>query len=173
MKNRTRLLAYQQELTERLRASASAPIATSLLGVQVADDGWLIDLRDAGEILSPPPLVPTPLTRPWLLGMANVRSAFFGIVDFARFCGHDATPITAQSRVVLGGSRLGLPFGLLVSRIVGLKRPEQLEQLERRSGQADGVPWIVAEYRDVAGRPWKRLDMPGLALHAEFRRAAL
>jgi len=173
VKNRTRLLAYQQELTERLRASASAPIATSLLGVQVADDGWLIDLRDAGEILSPPPLVPTPLTRPWLLGMANVRSAFFGIVDFARFCGHDATPITAQSRVVLGGSRLGLPFGLLVSRIVGLKRPEQLEQLERRSGQADGVPWIVAEYRDVAGRPWKRLDMPGLALHAEFRRAAL
>jgi len=173
VKNRTRLLAYQQELAERLRASASAPIATSLLGVQVADDGWLIDLRDAGEILSPPPLVPTPLTRPWLLGMANVRSAFFGIVDFARFCGHDATPITAQSRVVLGGSRLGLPFGLLVSRIVGLKRPEQLEQLERRSGQADGVPWIVAEYRDVAGRPWKRLDMPGLALHAEFRRAAL
>jgi hypothetical protein len=58
----------------------------------------------------------------------------------------------------LGGSKLGLPFGLLVSRILGLKRPEQLE---RRSGQADGVPWIVAEYRDVAGRPWKRLDMPG------------
>ena len=170
MKNRTRLLAYQQELTERLRASASAPIATSLLGVQVADDGWLIDLRHAGEIISPPPLVPTPLTRPWLLGMANVRSAFFGIVDFARFCGHDQTPITAQSRVVLGGSKLGLPFGLLVSRILGLKRSEQLE---RRSGQADGVSWIVAEYRDVAGQPWKKLDMPGLALHAEFRHAAL
>jgi len=170
MKNRTRLLAYQQELTERLRASASAPIATSLLGVQVADDGWLIDLRDAGEILSPPPLIPTPLTQPWLLGMANVRSAFFGIVDFARFCGHDPTPITAQSRVVLGGSKLGLPFGLLVSRILGLKRPEQLE---RRSGQVDGVPWIVAEYRDAAGQAWKRLDMAGLALHAEFQHAAL
>jgi twitching motility protein PilI len=170
MKNRTRLLAYQQELTERLRASASAPIATSLLGVQVADDGWLIDLRDAGEILSPPPLVPTPLTRPWLLGMANVRSAFFGIVDFARFCGRDPTPITAHSRVVLGGSKLGLPFVLLVSRILGLKRPEQLE---RRSDQVDGVPWIVAEYRDIAGQPWKRLDMAGLALHAEFRHAAL
>jgi twitching motility protein PilI len=170
MKNRTRLLAYQQELAERLRASASAPISTSLLGVQVGDESWLIDLRHAGEIMSSPQIVPIPLTRPWLLGMANVRSAFFGIVDFARFCGHDPTPITTQSRVVLGGSKLGLPFGLLVSRILGLKRPEQLE---RRSGQADGVPWIVAEYRDVAGQPWKRLDMPGLTLHAEFRHAAL
>jgi twitching motility protein PilI len=170
MKNRTRLLAYQQELAERLRASASAPISTSLLGVQVGDESWLIDLRHAGEILSPPHLVSTPLTRPWLLGMANVRSAFFGIVDFARFCGHGPTPITAQSRVILGASKLGLPFGLLVSRILGLKRPEQLE---RRSGEADGVPWIVAEYRDVAGQPWTRLDIPGLALHAQFRHAAL
>jgi twitching motility protein PilI len=143
MKNRTRLLAYQQELAERLRASASAPISTSLLGVQVGHESWLIDLRHAGEIISSPQIVPTPLTRPWLLGMANVRSAFFGIVDFARFCGHDPTSITAQSRVVLGGSKLGLPFGL------------------------------VAEYRDVAGQPWKRLDMPGLALHAEFRHATL
>ncbi len=163
-------MAYQQELTERLRASASVPIATSLLGVQVGDESWLIDLRQAGEIVSPLQLVPTPLTRPWFLGMANVRSAFFGIVDFARFCGRDPTPITAHSRVVLGGSKLGLPFGLLVSGILGLKRPEQLEQ---RSGQADGVPWIVAEYCDADGQPWERLDMLALALHAEFRHAAL
>ncbi|MGH8570118.1 MAG: hypothetical protein ACREXU_19460 [Gammaproteobacteria bacterium] len=70
----------------------------------------------------------------------------------------------------MGGSKLGLPFGLLVSRILGLKRPEQLE---RRSGSGHGVPWIAAEYHDAAGQAWKRLDMSRLVLHAEFRHAAL
>lgn len=163
-------MAYQRELAKKLKVSASAPLATSLLGVQVADDRWLIDIRDAGEILALPPIVPAPLTRPWLLGIANVRSAFFGIVDFSHFCGLEPTPITAQTRVVLGGPKLGLPFGLLVSRILGLKRPEQIERCPSRS---DSVPWIEAEYDDGTGRPWKKLDLPALAIQTEFRHAAM
>ncbi len=170
MKNKNRLLAYQHELAARLRAIATAPLGTSLLAVQAAEHSWLIDLRDAGEILPVPPIVSAPLTHSWLLGMANVRSAFFAIVDFARFCGHASTPITAQSRVVLGGSKLGLPFGLVVSRILGLKR---VEQLERHADHSDVSPWVSGEYRDPAGQVWKMLDMPALARDTQFRHAAM
>ncbi len=170
MKRGTRLLAYQQELAERLRARTSEPMGTSLLGIQVAGDSWLIDLRYAGEILPVPKLVPAPLTQAWLLGMANVRSAFFGIVDFAHFCGHASTPITAHTRVVLGDSKLGLPFGLVVSRMLGLKRREGFE---RRPDGSEDIPWIAEEYQDPAGRVWKMLDMPALARDARFRHAAM
>jgi len=41
-------------LAERLRA-ASASRSSSMLALQVGEEGWLVDLTDAGEVIPVPP----------------------------------------------------------------------------------------------------------------------
>ena len=83
MARRTSLREFQENLARRLGEAKTAD-HRSLLGFQVGDDNWLIDLADSGEILPPPPFVPVPLTRPWFRGLANVRGTLHGVVDFAQ-----------------------------------------------------------------------------------------
>ena len=72
MAARTSLRDYQRDLSERLQSAKGAANA-SLLGVQVDDEAWLVDLREAGEVIPVPPVTPLPLTRPWFRGLANIR----------------------------------------------------------------------------------------------------
>ena len=67
MTARLSLRDYQRDLAERLR-NAEAGQSASMLGLQVDDDAWLVDLRDAGEVIPVPPITPLPLTRPWFRG---------------------------------------------------------------------------------------------------------
>ena len=57
---------------------------------------WMVELPDAGEVVSVPELTPVPRTRPWFRGIANVRGALFSVVDLAGFLGQ--APIRAARR---------------------------------------------------------------------------
>ena len=81
MDSRTSLRDYQRDLAERLR-SAQGAVNASMLGVQVDDEAWLVDLREAGEVIPVPPITPLPLTRPWFKGLANIRGNLYSVVDF-------------------------------------------------------------------------------------------
>src|SRR3972149_1323771 len=56
-------------------------------GGQAGGRLWLIRLDDAGEVLPLPEVTPVPLTRPWFLGLANIRGNLAGVVGFAAFMG--------------------------------------------------------------------------------------
>ena len=82
------LRAFQQELATRLAAKTAAQVESSRLGVAAAGQQWLIRLAEAGEVIPAPPLAPVPLTKPWFLGVANIRGNLYTVVDFAGFLGH-------------------------------------------------------------------------------------
>jgi twitching motility protein PilI len=162
MDTRTSLRDYQRDLAERLRNAQGAANA-SMLGVQVDDEAWLVDLREAGEVIPVPPITPLPLTRPWFKGLTNIRGNLYSVVDFAAFLQKRPVAPSDQARLLLLGDRFRLGAALLVDRSLGLRNPGQLE---RRKGPLVG--WARAQYADPEGRLWKELDLTQLVQHPDF-----
>jgi len=162
MSTRTSLRDYQRDLAERLRGAATSRIA-SKLGLQVADQAWLVDLTDAGEVIPVPAITPVPLTRPWFKGVTNIRGNLYSVVDFPAFLGRNAVALGDRARLLLIGERFRLAVALLVDGSLGLRNPAQLEESLSERG-----PWARAAYKDKDGRQWKELDLPQLVQHPDF-----
>lgn len=163
MAEKLSLRDYQRDLAERLRA-AEGTRAASMLALQVGEQGWLVDLADAGEVLPVPRITPVPLTKPWFKGATNIRGNLYSVVDFSAFLGGTAVTLGEQARLLLIGERFRMGSALLVDRSLGLRNPAQLTPREKSSA----VPWIKAEYADQEGRTWKELDVPQLVQQQEF-----
>jgi twitching motility protein PilI len=162
MAARTSLREYQRELAERLR-NAEAGSSASLLGLQVDDEAWLVDLKEAAEVIPVPRITAVPLTRPWFKGMANIRGNLYSVVDFAAFLQRKPAVLGDQSRLLLLGERFRLSAALLVDRSLGLRNPGQLKPA---GGEPGG--WARARYADHDGRQWNELDVARLAQHPYF-----
>jgi twitching motility protein PilI len=166
MAARLSLRDYQRDLAERLR-NAEAGRSASMLGVQVDDESWLVDLKDAAEVIPVPAITPVPLTRPWFKGLANIRGNLYSVVDFPAFLQRKPVTLVEQSRLLLLGERFRLGVALLVDRSLGLRNPAQLTLREPGAGSGAGS-WFRAEYTDDEGRLWKELDVSQLAQHPDF-----
>src|SRR5512137_754580 len=128
------LRAFQQELATRLAAKTAAQVEQSRLGVACAGAQWLIRLADAGEVIAMPAVATVPLTKPWYVGIANIRGNLYGVIDFGAFLGDPTpspTPSGAAPRLVLFGPRVGeLRAGLVVNRVLGLRNLAELKQAD-------------------------------------------
>jgi twitching motility protein PilI len=143
---RNRLRQYQEELLERMQAArTSSGQRTHQLGVEIGGERYLLDLLEAGEIVAVPPLTSVPLTQPWYLGLANIRGSLVGVVDLARFFnpqrGHEGAAGGPAARLVTFAPSLGLPCGLLVARVHGLRQAADMSSRDGRLVDADGHAW--------------------------------
>jgi len=161
---RTSLRDYQRDLAARLQGAGSAQIA-SKLGLQVCGERWLVDLRDAGEVIPVPAITPVPLTRPWFKGVANIRGNLIGVIDFGAFLGIGAAGAGEQSRLLLFNDRFRMGCALWVDRSLGLRSDEQLRERPRIEPRP---PWLKAEYDDTLGDAWRELDLPQLVQDPAF-----
>lgn len=160
------LREFQQGLSARLQALANAPSAdVSKLGVQAGGNLWLVDLIECREVVTLPELIKVPLTRPWFSGVANIRGVLYSIVDFSAFTGGEPTALGPDTRVLLVGQKLAANCGILMDRMMGLRR---FEQLQRVVGATPDAPWAGAEYTDNEGRRWKELRLRKLVEHTNF-----
>ena len=129
MDKRGNLREFQAHLAKRL-AGASDQSATGLFGFQSSNDYWLISLSDSGEIIPLPPLSTVPLTKPWFVGIANIRGSLYSVADFSAFQGKETTPQNTTSRLLLIGTRHGNNAALLVTRMLGLRNKDNLDASE-------------------------------------------
>ena len=168
------LRAFQQELATRLAAKTTAQVEQSRLGLACAGQQWLIRLADAGEVIAVPTMATVPLTKPWFLGVANIRGILYSVIDFGAFLGHPveaATPGTNQVRLVLFGPRVGeLRAGLVVQRVLGLRN---LADLAQSDTPKDLAPWCGARWSDREGGTWQEIDLARLALDPAFLQVGL
>lgn len=165
MARRTGLREFQLSVAERLRTASTRAALSSKLGFQVAGDNWFVALHQVSEVIPVPQIVAVPLTRHWFRGVANVRGNLYGIADFAAFQGGDAIAPGMERRVILVSDRIVGGAGLLVSRMLGLRNPEQFTPAQR---PADAHPWVGAVYTDAGGSRWLELDLPALAREPRF-----
>jgi twitching motility protein PilI len=165
MARRTGLREFQLSVAERLRTASTRAALASRLGFQVGADNWFVALHQVSEVVPVPATVPVPLTRPWFRGVANVRGNLYSIVDFAAFQGGEPIAGGMERRVILVSDRLVGGAGLLVSRMLGLRNPEQFNAAARPAGAA---PWVGGAYTDAGGTRWLELDLPALVREQRF-----
>ena len=166
MGRRTGLREFQLSVAERLRTAATSKTAlSSKLGFQVGADNWFVSLHQVSEVIPVPASVPVPLTHSWFRGVANVRGNLYSILDFSAFQGADPISPGVERRVILVSDRLVGGAGLLVSRMLGLRNPEQFNAAPRPPGAG---PWVGSAFTDAGGTRWLELDLPALVREQRF-----
>jgi len=165
MARKSSLRDFQTYLAGRLSDAAHGHGSSSWLGLDVSGEGWLIDLSDGGEIVQAPHLASVPLTHPWFSGIANVRGNLYAVSDFSAFLGSTPTPLNANARLLLIGARHGSNAALLVSRMLGLKKPENFTAI----AADDASPvWGRQRFADTDGRLWRKLAVRELLADQRF-----
>ncbi|WP_394777416.1 chemotaxis protein CheW [Undibacterium sp.] len=170
---RTRLREFQAQLVQRMQAAQSGTaVSASQLGIMVGHTRYLLELKEAGEIVTVAAMTKVPLTRDWYRGLSNIRGNLTSVVDLARFQGKDVTQIDAGSRVVAFAPGLAFNSGLLVSQVFGLRNQADMEALDDPD---DGVrkPWMVKKYKDKDGNIWMALSLSLLVQDQEFLHVGL
>ena len=161
------LQEFQEALSKRIGAAATAVQKDLRLGMRVGSQDWLLALPDAGEVIPVPALTPVPRTQPWMLGLANVRGRLHAVTDLAAFFGETSTPVDPRSRLLLVGQRHGSNAAILVDRVLGLKSVAELSPLPSDEGG-----WVVKEYSDAQGQHWRELALSRLLSADAFCAAA-
>jgi twitching motility protein PilI len=164
------LRAFQQELATRLASKTAAQVESSRLGLSFGGGNWLIRLSDAGEVVPLPPIAAVPLTKPWFLGITNIRGNLHGVIDFAAFCslpgGAPAKGTGGQARLILLGPRTGeLKAGVVVDRVIGLRNIAEFAPVAAR---ADAPAWYGQRWMDGDGVAWQEIDLTRLARDPAF-----
>jgi twitching motility protein PilI len=165
MTKKTSLRDFQEYLAGRLLGAAQGRAATFWLGVQAGEQNWLIDLPDCGEIVQTVKLTAVPLTKPWFAGIANIRGNLHTVVDFPMFCGGAPTPQNTNVRLLLVGGKHGTNCALLVTRMLGLKKPDDFT-----AGDADPAApaWGALRFVDGQGNIWRKLSVRDLLTDNDF-----
>ena len=127
MANKQALRELQSRLAERLQAARTQARGESWLAVECSGRGFLLPLREAGEIFALSPIVPVPYSHGWFIGVANLRGHLHGVVDLAGFLGiKTLETVREQSRLVGFNQALDINCVLLVDRLSGLRSDEEL-----------------------------------------------
>ena len=166
---KTSLRDFQQDLVERIKGAADQSSSGARLGVQAGAANFLLHLEEAGEVLPLPQVTSVPLTKPWFLGLANIRGNLHSVIDLSLFIGGEPTPRRADARIMLVAERYHVNAALLISRMAGLRN---VQQLTPETG-AQAAPWISNSYRDAEGRMWQELAAGELVKHTDFLQAGV
>ncbi|MDO5768903.1 MAG: chemotaxis protein CheW [Psychrobacter sp.] len=94
------------------------------LGVvfEVAGQRLVAPMGEVSEVLSMPDLTTVPLTKPWLLGVANVRGRLLPLTDLAKFLALPSRQVRQSLRKVLVIDQPDFYSGLLVDAVLGIQQ---------------------------------------------------
>lgn len=147
---------------------------TQWIGIvfEVGGQEFVAPMGEVSEILAMPDLTPIPLTKPWLLGVANVRGRLLPLTDLAKFLNIDSHERLKNKKVMVIDQD-GVFSGILVDQVTGMVQfsgneyqdiplPEESPFAPYNHGRfvKDNKAWYVV--------------MPSLLFHdAEYLNAAL
>ncbi len=171
---RTRLREFQAQLLERMQAAQRGGYTKlSQLGIMIGQGRYLLDLREAGEIVTAGALTRVPLTRDWYIGLSNIRGNLTGVVDLPRFQGKDATKLDGSCRIVAFAPSMAFNSGLLVSQVLGLRAVSEMEELPLETEHLENKDWLKKKYRDRDGNIWFELSLAMLVQDQDFLQIGL
>lgn len=167
MAQTSNLREFQEAILSKLK-EATAQVggeSTSRLGVTVGFKRFLIPLGDVKEVLPVPPLQMVPLTKPWFLGVANVRGNLYSITDLAQFMAMPPTQKSIHNRILLLSTESSAQSALLVDNLIGLRNIQTMQTIPSK----DKATFFGAQgYADEEGNEWIELDTEMLVQHKDF-----
>lgn len=173
MDKKTKLRELQTRLAEKLQAVRSGDVASVAAWLAVDSGGrkYLFPLSQSGEIFPWTVIQKVAHTKDWYLGVANMRGALFGVVDFANFVEGEKSPVSngmakSDSRFITLSSTLDVNCSLYVDRIQGLRSTESFSESQVPS---KGSPEFYGHvYVDVNGAQWQEINLQILARQSNF-----
>lgn len=172
MANKEALRELQQRLADRMLQARSVATSAAWLAVEVADQGFLLPLVDSGEIFSLAPPTPVPHTAQWYRGVVSLRGNLHGVVDLGLFLGikpaHAPLPLgDDQARLITLNAALNINAAVLVDRLAGLRRADQLT-LDTAPAPQHQPLFAGHLYRDETQRVWQELRLRQLVRNGHF-----
>ncbi len=124
------------------------------------------------EFLPLPAFTPVPGTKPWILGLANVRGDLVTIVDLAWFLLGSQAKVTMRSRLLLATLR-GRPVGLLVDEVFGQRNFVEGDTSRARLPAGSKLSDYIKRQHRSGSESWQELDLDILFTTADFLNGAL
>jgi len=167
------LRKYQEGILAKLEsvAASGSSASNSRLGVSVGKENILVNLSEISEVIPLPEMHVVPLTKPWFLGMANIRGNLYGINDLAMLAGHPPVARTNNSRVLLVNQDMMAQAGIVVERLIGLRSLDDLKV--RESTHEKLFCFKQVEYEDADGVRWVELDCQALVESKDFMQPSI
>lgn len=167
MAQTSNLREFQEAILSKLKEATAQTggESSSRLGVTVGSKRFLIPLSDVKEVLPVPPLQMVPLTKPWFLGVANVRGNLYSITDLAQFMAMPPTHKSINNRILLLNTESSAQSALLVDNLIGLRNIQAMQTLPSKTASEF---FGVQTYADDEGNDWIELDTEMLVQHKDF-----
>lgn len=163
----SRSLAHVAGVPEQIEAAGMWRGIAFRLGTRM----MVSSITEVNEILSLPQLTSVPGTRPWLLGVANVRGNLVPVIDLRAYIEGEKTGHNDRSRVLLikqpGGS-----VGVLVDEILGQRAFNDANVLEAMVEEDPRYGLYITRFFDWSGTPYRVLSMSALVRARDFTQAA-
>jgi len=153
--------------TQRSRKALWHCVAFALGGTRL-----LTGMEQITEVVDPPPLIRVPGAKSWLLGVANLRGQLVTVVDLGAlvYGAVSAQPLRMQRLLV--AQVQGVPVGLVVDRVLGLRRLEKEATPLPEDVRSSALhPYLNGAYR-VDGEPIPFLDVTRLLSSGQLLSAA-
>jgi twitching motility protein PilI len=161
-----KLRDFSAQLAARLQAPSGPVGEPAQLAIRIGAASFLLNMNSAGEIVTAPPVTPVPWTKPWYLGLANVRGRLIGVIDLMQLAGGQPLAAEDAQQLVVFSEGLKTNAGLLITRAFGLRSVKDLEPLGALKDRAR--PWEARAFRDADGTRMVELDLQGLTNFDEF-----
>jgi twitching motility protein PilI len=164
----------QRGLQAARRLPESAPVTDiwdglvfNVAGVRVA-----VAMSEISEMLPyQERITRVPGSKPWVLGLANVRSSLLPVIDLQIFLGGKAVVPSKASRILVLRLR-ELVVGLLVPSVQGMRHFNKNDRLAN-ARMKGAIGAYVYDAFNVGEEVYPVLSMQALAADSEFRTAAL
>lgn len=161
-----KLRDFSAQLAARLEAAPGPLAEPARLAVRIGTSSFLLDMNKAGEIVPAPTITPVPWTKPWYLGLANVRGRLVGVIDIMQLSGAGRIAAEDAQQLVVFNEDLKFNVGLLITRAFGLRNTKDLVALGAL--QDRNRPWEARAFRDADGSRLVEIDLQGLTTFDEF-----
>jgi len=165
------LLALEQRLqTARVDLAAGSTQFWTGLGFRLGER-WLVAPREeVREVIALPALTRVPGSRPWLLGLANVRGGLLPVCDVHRLIGEEHNALARNSRVLVYNSDR-IPAGFLVDEVSGYRQFAPGDQrMEMTADAGPLAPYLLGAFvRET--QTWLAMSLHKLAMGDAFNRA--
>jgi twitching motility protein PilI len=162
-----RSLAHVAGMPEQIEA----PGLWRGIGFRIARRYLVSSISEVNEILTFPALTVVPGTRPWLLGVANIRGNLVPIVDLRGFVEGERSTLTDSTRVLLVRQQGGT-VGLLVDEVLGQRNFSDEQRMEAAVEDDSRYTRYVLESYQLGEVQWGMFSMVALARTPEFQQAA-
>lgn len=128
-------------------------------------------IDEVSEFLPIPAFTPVPGTKPWILGLANVRGDLLTVIDLAWFLNGERTRVTMRTRLLAATLR-GRPVGLLVDEVFGQRQFVSSEGKKTKLPKKSPIRNYVNKQYRSGKEVWQELDLDSLFSTAEFLNGA-